>query len=238
MVEKIELTKAERKIDLFVNANSEKVGYMSVRVLAAEIGVSTASILRYIHKLSFPSYKAFQLHLKEQKVPHTFTYSSNEIISCLQRLDTDFFSEQLQEASELIDAADVVLFGGIGNNEGIAQYGARCFSNNHKFALSLNDPFYNLQSLPQNMLYIAISVSGESIEMVRLVQNFRSNHVPILTITANSHSTMSALSDLTLSYSLPEQREGEFFDMSSHIPVVYIIEKLANYLRKAKSNNS
>lgn len=30
MVEKIELTKAERKIDLFVNANSEKVGYMSV----------------------------------------------------------------------------------------------------------------------------------------------------------------------------------------------------------------
>lgn len=67
MVEKIELTKAERKIDLFVNANSEKVGYMSVRVLAAEIGVSTASILRYIHKLSFPSYKAFQLHLKEQK---------------------------------------------------------------------------------------------------------------------------------------------------------------------------
>ena len=32
--------------------------------------------------------------------------------------------------------------------------------------------------------------------------------------------------------------EDDFFDMSSHIPVVYIIEKLANYLRKAKSNNS
>ena len=88
------------------------------------------------------------------------------------------------------------------------------------------------------MLYIAISVYGASIEMVRLVQNFRSHHILILTITSNSHSTISALSDLTLSYSLPEQREDEFFDMSSHIPVVYIIEKLANYLRKAKSNNS
>ncbi|HJF19063.1 MAG TPA: MurR/RpiR family transcriptional regulator [Enterococcus columbae] len=231
MENNINLSKTEQKIDYFINTNSDKVGYMSIRTLAKEIGVSTASILRYIKKQSFPSYKAFQLKYREKCVMKNYEHSSNEIIECLRRLETDIFLEQLQEASELISSVDLVLFGGIGNNEGIAQYGARCFSNNHKFALSLNDPFYNLNSLPKNMLYIALSTSGESIEMIRLVRDFRSNHIPILAITANSNSTLSALSDLTLSYSLPEQRENKIFDMSSHIPFVYIIEKLANNLR-------
>lgn len=227
------LSKGEQKIADFIDNNFDKVGYMSIRSLAKEIGVSTSTIVRYIKKLSFDSYTDFQAKCieKQNQLMENNTNSSVDLIDCLKQLETEKFFKQLQAASKLINSAELILFGGVGNNEGIAQYAAHCFSSNNKFALSLNHSFYNLTSFPKNTVCIALSVSGESMDMIQLVKDFRSKHIPILVISANNNSTLSVLSDLTISYDMINQEDENTTNINSIIPIIYIIEKLASNLK-------
>ena len=221
------LNKKERDVYSYVEANKEKASYMNIRELAHVCNVSTATILRFIHKLGYESYKEYKFdNRKEDK--KVFYYHTSEIIDCLMKMETPYFEELLQEAADMINASDLIVVGGVGNNIGIATYAARCFSNKGKFALSLNDPFYNIESLPKNIIYICLSVSGETKEMIQEVNAFHKAGTPILCISSKEDSTIGKMADLNLSYYLAEQRKNQVFDGASQIPAISIIERLAH----------
>lgn len=229
-----QLNKKEKIVYTYVEKNKDKVSYMNIRDLAYNCGVSTTTILRFIHKLNFDSYKEFKFWCRNKDEREEFSYHTKEVIECLEKLENPIFEERLEEAVSIIKNCEFVLFEGIGNSGGTALLGARYFSNFGYFSLSLNDPFYNFEVLPKNMAVIILSSSGETPEIIAEVENFIKFNIPIIAITSSEESTLAQLSDLTLSYYLRQQRKDNTFDMSSQIPAVHIIEKMAN---KLKNNN-
>lgn len=227
-----QLNKKERDVYVYVEKNKDKVSYMNIRDLAFNCQVSTTTVLRYIHKLGMKSYKEFKFWCRNQEGSQHFSYQTKEIIECLEKMENPIFEERLEEAVSIIKNCEFVLFEGIGNSGGSALLAARYFSNFGIFSLSLNDPFYNFEVLPENMVVIVLSSSGETPEIISEVKNFIKFNIPIICITSSEESTLAKLSDLTISYYFRQQRKDSVFDMASQIPAIHIIEKLANKLKR------
>ena len=226
------LNKKEEAVFNYVERNREKAAYMNVRELAEECDVSTATILRFIKKLGLASYKEFKFWCLEQEKDETFNYYTKEIIECLRKTSNPIFEEKLEEAAALIKEKEFVIFYGIGNSGGTAQLGARYFSNFGIFSINLNDPFYNLEILPQNMVVIICSASGETSEVILEAKGFIRRQIPVICITSNEESSLARISDYTLAYYLRQQRKDKTFDMSSQIPAIHVIERLAHKIKK------
>lgn len=226
------MNKKEKEVYNYVERNRDKAAYMNVRELAENCDVSTATILRFIKKLGLESYKEFKFWCLKQENEQQFNYYTQEVIDCLKKMSTPMFEEKIEEAAALIRECDLVLFEGIGNSGGTAILGARYFSNFGMFSLSLNDPFYNFELLPKNMVVIILSSSGETSEAIMEMKAFIRLNIPVICITSNEESTLGQMSDLTLAYYQRQQRKDGVFDMSSQIPAIHIIEKIAHKIKK------
>ena len=75
---------------------------------------------------------------------------------------------------ELLNTADYVIFVGMGSSGSLARYGARYFSNLGKFSVSLEDTYYPVETFTCSFAaVIVLSESGETKEIIELVQKFR-----------------------------------------------------------------
>lgn len=226
----------EKNVFTYIMANKDMAGYMNVRELAQECDVSTATVLRCVHKMGFDSYHAFKYWCHhEEKDEKKFSYHKQRIISCLRKMDSELYQERLEEAASIICECELVLFMGIGNSGGIASYGARCFSNKGMFSLCMDDPFYNFSRMPKKMAIIICSVSGETPEIIRRLDTFIEAKIPMICITKSYESTIAQLCDLTLAYEVEFQRNKDSFDMSSQIPTVLLIEELAHMIYEKRT---
>lgn len=75
------------------------------------------------------------------------------------------------------------------------------------------------------------SISGMTTEVLQIVNGFR-NHpdYKILAITANPSSDLALMSDYILSLKVPIVRLKQHEDLTSQIPVLYLLEVLSNSL--------
>ncbi len=73
---------------------------------------------------------------------------------------------------------------------------------------------------------IVLSVSGESEQVVRIVNGLKQSACRIISITNTEQSAISRLSDVNLSYYITMRRDEENVDYTSQIPVMCIIEEL------------
>lgn len=106
--------------------------------------------------------------------------------------------------------------------------GINCFS--------VTDPYYPLANRLRNTsdnLLITISNSGESTDIIEMMTYFQSlSDYELITITGNSDSQLARMSRMVFShYSIKERRLG-YYDSSSQIPAMFIIERLVKELEK------
>lgn len=223
--------KKELQVYHYIETNKEKVGYMRIRELAKEANVSTATVLRFVKKMGFESYHELKYWCqKEDNTYQVESYQSKEIIHCLMKLETSYFQEQIEEAVEIIQSSNLVIFVGIGNSGGTAHYGARCFTNSGTFSLCQDDPFYNSACVKGTPVVIILSVSGETPEVIQQISGYQQKGCALICITSSAQGTLAKMSDLTLAYHLKLRVSEPVTDFSSQIPALYIIEMLAHEL--------
>lgn len=213
----------------FIMSNSLIVPYMTIRELASEVGVSTTTILRFINKVGYESYNEFkyaykQLLKSDKHLERNYDFS--EIIDCLKKFNSTYYKDKMNDALTLIGNSDNVAFIGVGNSGMICQYGARRFTSAGKFSVGINDPYLKLDTLNNKMLVIALSVSGETEQIIDMVTKCKQAGCKIIVITTTENCTLSRLSDVTIPYYI-NKNSTKFFDMTSQMPVVGIIENLA-----------
>lgn len=225
------LNKKERIVYGYVQKNKDTVQYMNIRDLSENCNVSTATVLRFVHKMGMTGYRELKQWCKKKEALNNFSYHTKEVIECLEKMENPLFDELLEEAASIIREADFVLFEGIGNSGGTALLGARYLSNYGIFSLALNDPFYNYEVMPKKIVIILLSSSGETKELIREMENFNMLKIPVICITSDENSTLGQMADLALPYYFRQQRKSGVFDMSSQIPAIYIIERLANKVK-------
>lgn len=223
----------EIRIYEYINKNSVKFPYMTIRELAKEIAVSTTTILNFIKKAGYTSYSDFKYAYKIQEKKKVFNkekYDFKEVIECLGKFDSTFYKDKFKDAISILKDSANVIFIGIGNSGIIAQYGARLFSSNGKFSLAINDPYLRVTGVNNDTTIIALSVSGETSEVIREVKDLKKDDCKVIVITTTENCTLARLSDVTIPYYI-EAVCNEHIDITTQMPAIGIIENLSRILQ-------
>ena len=81
-------------------------------------------------------------------------------------------------------------------------------------------------------LYLELSVSGETEEILRFASQFSLHNCKVLSVTSHEHSRLAKLADFNLSWHVPQTRIAGVYDITTQIPVIYILESLGRKLAK------
>lgn len=220
----------------YVIKNRDKVMYMTIRELADAVGVSTTTVLRFCRKLNCEGYSEFRVRFKlylEQEEPQQANFGAGEVISFFKSVNNDEFDALLDRAVDIISSSERIIFVGAGTSGALAKYGARFFSNIGKFSNHIDDPYFPVTSdMAKNALAIVLSVSGETEEILRFASQFNLHHCKVLSITGHEHSRLSKLADFNLSWHAPQTRITGGYDITTQIPVIYILETLGRKLAR------
>lgn len=215
----------------YLLSNAEKIPYMTIRELAADIHVSTSTVLRFCHKIDCESYNDFKERFRKYMAERDHIVPGldlKQLLHYFQGTVTGAFEEKIQEGAGLIRDAEMVVFVGLGSSGALAGYGARYFSNFGKFAVGLEDALYPFAetSYPR-ITVIALSVSGETVGVIETIRKFQTHDCKILSITNDANSTVARMSDWNISYGLEQQTVNGGFNATSQVPVLFLIEALA-----------
>lgn len=223
------LTNTEKAIYTYLRNNLDKIQYLHIRDIALEAHAGTSSVMRLVHKLGFSSYIDFKESIKKQSHQDKQQKSLFPIF-CEEDFSEDL-AERLEELADKVLLADQVIFTGVGASGVMCDYAARRFAGIGVNTFSFSDFTFPIASKLKNTannLVIAISISGETGEVVEIVNNLSANKdVTIVTITPNESSTLAQLSDFVFSYRAKEHRVELHFDMSTQLPAVFLIEQLS-----------
>ncbi|MEG7492468.1 MurR/RpiR family transcriptional regulator [Enterobacter hormaechei] len=230
------LNNLEMMVYNYVIKNRDKVMYMTIRELADAAGVSTTTILRFCCNLNCDCYSEspvrFKLYL-EQNEPQQANFGASEIISFFKSVNNEEFDALLDKAVDIILSSERIIFVGAGTSGSLAKYGARFFSNIGKFSNHIDDPYFPVTNdMAKNALAIVLSVSGETEEILRFASQFSLHHCKVLSVTSHEHSRLAKLADFNLSWHVPQTRIGGVYDITTQIPVIYILESLGRKLAK------
>lgn len=230
------LNETELEVYKYITKNRTEVLNMKIRDLADAAHVSTTTVLRFCKKIGCEGYSEFKLKYKMELSKNEVAKDYNDVHTMLQyfkRIDTEDFDNELNKVAELIYERSNVIFLGIGTSGILAKYGARFFSNIGKFSQHIDDPFYPVPNrYLDDSVVIILSVSGETRETIDQMHNFLNTKSVILSITNTNVNTIASMSDINLSYYMPMTIIGDSLNLTTQVPVLFILETLAKKVQK------
>ncbi|MEK5036960.1 MurR/RpiR family transcriptional regulator [Sporosarcina sp. FSL K6-3457] len=230
--EKIQsFNKLEFMVYDYVMKNGNQVLFMTIRELAEAVYVSTSTILRFCKKVDCDGYAEFRVQFKlyleqsEQKKPANDIF---EILHYFKSTNNVEFEERITKAGKMVQTSKQVIFVGVGSSGILGKYGARYFSNMGKFSHHIDDPFYPIfEDLYEDAIVIALSVSGETQQTVHLINQFKSRHCKIISITNSENSTIAKMSDYNIAYYMTNELVHGEYNVTTQVPVIFVLEAIA-----------
>lgn len=224
----------------YIMKNAEKVIYMRIRELADEAHVSTTTILRFCKKVNCEGYSEFKIKLKmhiQRNENNKINDDTSIIIDFFKKLDNSELDRKLNVVCDLIKEARNVILIGTGTSGILCKYAARYFSSIGKFAMYIDDPYFPRNyKIYEDSIIIAISVSGETPTVIDHISNLKRENSTVVSITNSENCTVAKISDLNISYYVQREKIG-ISDITTQIPVLYIIENIGKRLHNKCINN-
>lgn len=230
------LNSLELMVYNYVIKNKDKVMYMTIRELADSAEVSTTTVLRFCKKMGCEGYSEFRIRFKlyvEQENHQPVNFGIGEIVSFFNSINNEEFNALINQAVIQIANAERIVFVGAGTSGSLGKYGARFFSNVGKFSNYIDDPYYPVSSDTfKNAVAIILSVSGETPDILRLASQFSLHGCKVISITNSETSSLARMADFNLSYHMPQILVPGGHNITTQVPVIYIIEMIGNHLTK------
>lgn len=221
----------------YVTQNSDKVVYMRVRDIANNAHVSSSSVMRFIHKIGFSSFPEFKAYLQNNDLSTKPNQNEFHFVD-ENSFPKDIVSKLMIVANTIFQCDNVTTLG-MGDSAFLAEYAARRMASLGLNTTPVTDPFYPLHAKLRNTannIIICFSVSGETTELIELINEFVNDEdVKIVCITSQETSTIAQMSRYVLNYYEYTHRLNNHYDLSSQVPVMYIIESLDHILEKKLS---
>ena len=220
----------------YIISNEEKVVYMKVRELAAAVHVSTTTILRFCKKVGCEGYSEFRLKLKQEvssKEKKKINMDLTAVKDFFERVQTQAFAENIQEAVKLLTKASSIIFVGVGNSSFIGKYGARYFNNVGWFSFAIDDPFTPVfRGKGERIATIALSVSGETEQTLMLAEKLKRRGSSLISFTNKANCSLGKMSDCNINYYVSEYKykQDEDYDLTSQMAVVFVLELIGREL--------
>ncbi|WP_282805711.1 MurR/RpiR family transcriptional regulator [Lactobacillus isalae] len=235
------LTKSEKKVYQAVTKNPQTIINNSIQKAAKDLGVSVASIQRFINKLEYSGYPEFKLALQKQeesKKQHPSTLSThNPIIHAyirsfhlLENLDLDNFLKPL--IKDLREFQNIKSIGN-GNTALSAKQLVYSMYSEDKFLDAVDTSIkidYLANSVDKNTLLIIFSVTAPQSTYGKLIKKARERGVRTYLITMNQESKL--LSQVSNSIVLPsthvEHDDNTLHRVDSRA-VLYVFAEMISY---------
>lgn len=222
------LSTVDMTIYRYVTQNSDKVIYMRVRDIAQNAHVSSSSVMRFIHKIGFNSFPEFKAYLKSDHL------SSKPKTNKIHFIDESNFPKDIENRLMMVANAvyqsDNITTLGMGESGFLAEYAARRMASLGFNTTAITEPFYPLKAKLENTtnnIIFCYSVSGETTELIELINEFVNDEdVTLVCVTSNENSTIAKMSRYVLSYNEETHYLSNHYDLTSQVPVMYIVEGL------------
>lgn len=224
----------------YISNHPESVAFMRVRELADKTHVSPATIVRFTQKMGFDSFPELRLALKQdlEKRKQSLQGSQHEFYLKDTQFPVDF-KQKIQQVVDKLEQASFIHCLGTGSSSTMAQYAQQRFSSlgYRSFAsVSTFIPYMiSKQETPsQDEVCLLFSVSGETPDLIHIAKALKETGIYSVSVTNKESNSLATLCDFSLFYDTSINRPSYGVDMSSQLPVVYIIETLAKelYLKK------
>lgn len=234
------LNELEMAVYKYIVQHFEEIDQLTIRELSAACHVSTSTILRCITKLGYRGYSELKYAICQKKEQDArafdlFYDATIQVNTFLKKVNNEDYRKFIQPALELILSTRHVAFSGIGTSGILGTYGSRYFANLGINAYSIVDPFLPVPSRGmENTLAIILSVSGETIQMIKQTEDFKRYGAKVLSITNDEKSTIAQMADYNISYYMPVVSGGKEVDLNltTQVPVITLIELLAHQVYK------
>ena len=151
--------------------------------------------------------------------------SSDDVLACSKA----YQETVLEDMEALIKEAKDVIFYGIGLSGILAQYGHGLFNRKGIRSLYIED-FSMRLDFYEKAIAIILSVSGNTTEVLGRIQNLKSYGTKVILISENSHNKAAQMADFFINYHLPNVKDKYYANSVTQVPVLYILECLANSL--------
>lgn len=212
-------SKTELRIAEYILNHAELIPTMTTKELAAKTDVSEASVVRFTKSVGIASFKAFKI-LLAQELATTEEYITD--FSITQKKDSPYElfqkvvhvnrgaidlllasieKKELEKAVKAFQSAHRILFYGVGGSA-IAAMDAQFKFAKLGYQVEYQADFHYMLSvipfLSENDIFVAISMSGETKDVVELARFAKKQGATLISITNLNKSPLSKESDIQL----------------------------------------
>lgn len=239
-------TVLDNEIARFIDNNLEKVAYMRVRELAEATHVSPATIVRFTQKMGFGGFPEMRLMLKHELNLRKEILGQENVRRRLlaEEVFPDNFDQKIALLVEKLKDAEFIHCLGLGASGIMAEYAARQLSTlGYRSFASTSVYFPYLAPKKEKWagrheVCLLFSVSGETLEVVQTAKLIANSDIYAVSITNKETNTLAKYADLDIHYNSSYDRVYYNVDLSSQLPVVYLIETVVKQLYMYENNET
>lgn len=227
------LNETETYVYNYVVKNTKKVLNESIRELANNTHVSTATVMRFCKKMGCEGFTELKYRLKEnvevQKTKEDDV--NNQFDGFIEKVKSSDYLNSIQRAAEIIKRSDLILTLGIGTTSDFAKYTSCLISHVGYCCYGVDGAAYPAQRVAEGY-QVAIIVFYERLQKKLLfeeIYRYKNKNYMIIMITKDNMGSMEHVCDEVIHVSDGSVMLGK---IHSGIPMLYAIEKLAYELTK------
>jgi RpiR family transcriptional regulator, carbohydrate utilization regulator len=240
------LTASEQKIIEQLEKH-KKPFLLSMNELSSLSGVSEPSVVRLYRKLGYASYQELRVALAQEHAANGPSYSSDnneikesdkadvvlgkiadQLSSAMMMTKEKLNVDQIEEAVGKIAKAARLFFFGQGLSGTIAEDGAHKFMRIGGTTLAVKDPHYQAiyaSHMTEEDVVIAISHSGETVNIIEVVDMSKKSGATCIIITSNPNTTLAKMADILL-LTQAQETENRSDAMVSRLVQLALIDTL------------
>jgi DNA-binding MurR/RpiR family transcriptional regulator len=217
---------SERHVGEYILSHLNEIDGLSIYETAEKAKSSTSAVMRFCRTLGYPGFRSFSLELTKELVlearNHSMDYADirvgdnrSSVINSICRNNMQAINDtlavidysQIDLAVQALKNAKRIDFYGYGASAIVAMDAQQKFMRINRFATALEGS--HLQILSASMLgpegvAVAISVSGETKEIIEAVLAAKESGATVIAITKFSKNHLQKVADIKLSMRSPE----------------------------------
>lgn len=227
------LNETEAYVYNYVVKNTKKVLNESIRELANDTHVSTATIMRFCKKMGCEGFTELKYRLKESEEMQETKEDNvaNQFGYFIEKIKSSDYLDSIHRAAEIIKQSDLILTLGIGTTGDFAKYTSRLLSGVGYCCYGVDGAAYPVQRVAEGHQEVIIAFY-ERIQKKLLfeeIYRYKNKNYMIIMFSNNNMGSMEHLCDEVIHVSDGSVMLGK---IHSGIPMLYAIEKLAYELTK------
>lgn len=227
------LNETEAHVYNYIMQNKEKVLDESIRELASNTHVSTATIVRFCKKMGCVGFLEFKYKLKDSITTeeHEEQIEESSFVDFINHIKTQEYLESVKRTAEYIKQADSFYTLGLGGHEAYAKHMARSFSHIGYHCFGITDRYYPMPPVLEGQSSVIIMVYDKLIEKFLFdeIRKYKEKNYTIIMISSEDIGVMKHLCDEVIYASNGYVKTD---DICSGIPMIYTMEKIMRELLK------